>query len=121
MLSLMPGNSVDSIQHKQSKSNSKVAKQGANKGSVANSNKPSASNGIEGTKNDAAAGQATKATTGRGKNKGGKKTALVDVSEPSEDAKQQTDRQSQSGKMANSRPDATQLHNITEIAADGAQ
>ena len=39
MLSLMPGNSIDSIQHKQSKSNSKVAKQGASKGSIPNSNK----------------------------------------------------------------------------------
>ena len=90
MLSLMPGNSVDSNQHKQSKTNTKVAKQGANKGSsVANSNKQSASNGIESAKND---GATSKATTGRGKTKGGKKTALVDVSEPSEDAKQQIDK-----------------------------
>ena len=86
----MPGNSLDSIQHKQSKSNSKVTKQGANKGSVANSNKQSVNNGNK-AENDSAAGQGAK-TNGRGKGKGGKKTALVDVSEPSEDAKQQIDR-----------------------------
>ena len=74
LLSLMPGNSIDSIQHKQSKSNSKVAKQGANKDQIANSNKQSVSNSNEGAKNDAGAGQGAKSASGKGKSKGGKKT-----------------------------------------------